>query len=294
MSQFPTPNSTSADHPQPASRVVTTSIDQHYFHYSNTGAPPLVLVPGIVSPAALWCHIGERLARDYDCYLLDVRGRGLSEQGSHLDYGLDACANDLMAFLQVLNLARPTIVGHSMGARIGLRVARRTDAPAIEHLVLLDPPASGPGRRPYPVPAERSRKMLDAAHKGQAEVYLRAPGIALWPEPLLKQRAEWLPTCDPRVIDDAYHDFHSQDPYHDLHLTTCPVSLLVAGGSGVIRPGDIADFQAANPSLRVLTLEGAAHQYQAENTEAFWESLCKLLAIDVAPSPPILHSEKMP
>jgi len=240
-------------------------IRQHYLRCKGPGAP-LVIVPGIVSPAALWMHMAKALAGDgLDVWVLDVRGRGLSEQGPHLDYGLDACAADLEAFLAAAGLEAPMVAGHSMGARIGARLAARSRA--IGSLVMLDPPASAPGARPYPIPAERTIAMVQAAQRGEGDAYLRQPGIAAWPEPLLRQRAEWLATCDPRVIEAAYRDFHEQDIYRDVARANCEVTLVVATASGVVDQEELSRFRQSRPGLRVVRAEGAAHQLQAENAD---------------------------
>lgn len=241
------------------------NIRQHYLHYAGTEAS-IVIVPGIVSPAALWSHIAEALAADgYDVWILDVRGRGLSEQGLHLDYGLDACADDLAAFITAAGLKKPMVVGHSMGARIGARLSACSDV--IGKLIMLDPPASAPGMRPYPIGKERTHAMVEAARRGQAYAYLLRPDVAPWPEPLRRQRAQWLASCDPRVIDEAYRDFHEQDIYQDVASTTCPITLVVATSSGVIKCDEAIRFEQSQPRLIVVHAEGAAHQLQAENTE---------------------------
>lgn len=240
-------------------------IRQHYLRCKGPGAA-VVIVPGIVSPAALWMHMAEALADDgRDVWVVDVRGRGLSEQGPQLDYGLDACADDLQAFLAAAGLQSPTVVGHSMGARIGARLAARSAA--IGSLVMLDPPASAPGTRPYPIPAERTVAMVEAARRGEGDAYLRRPGVAPWPEPLLRQRAQWMASCDLRVIEAAYRDFHEQDIYDDVARARCEVTLVVATGSGVINQEELTRFQQSRPDLRVVRAEGAAHQLQAENTD---------------------------
>ncbi|OWT54847.1 alpha/beta fold hydrolase [Candidimonas nitroreducens] len=250
-------------------------IRQHYLRCKAPGLP-VVIVPGIVSPAALWLHVAEALAGDgYDVWIVDVRGRGLSEQGPHMDYGLDACTDDLQAFLPAAGLSQPLVVGHSMGARIGARLAARSSA--IGALVMLDPPASAPGGRPYPIPAERTANLLQAARRGEAEAYLRRPGVAQWPEPLLRQRAQWLASCDPRVIEPAYRDFHEQDVYEDVARASCPVTLVAATASGVINEAEMARFQRVQPALAVVRAEGAAHQLQAENTDLCLRILRQIL-----------------
>lgn len=255
--------------------VRANDIRQHYLHYPSDG-PSLLIVPGIASPAALWQHVAEFLAPHFNVHILDVRGRGLSEQGPELDYGLDACSADLAAFIAERGLRTPIVIGHSMGARIAARAGAR--GASIGSLIMVDPPASGPGRRPYPIAMQRTIDMVAAARRGEGEAYLRRPGIAPWPEPLLLQRAQWLATCDPRVIEATYRDFHDQDLYADMASLRCPTTLLVAQASGVILEEDIRAFESALPQLRIVRVPGAAHQMQAENTEVFFAALKEILA----------------
>jgi len=105
--------------------VRANGIRQHYLRYGGADGErasrdPVIVVPGITSPAITWGFVGERLGRHFDTYVLDVRGRGLSTAAPGLDYSLDAQAEDLIALAEALGLARASVVGHSMGARIGL------------------------------------------------------------------------------------------------------------------------------------------------------------------------------
>jgi len=269
--------------------VRANGIRQHYLHFAGAG-PRVVIVPGIVSPAALWSHVGEWLCATHDCFVLDVRGRGLSESGPHLDYGFDACAQDLIEFVRTMALGPVIVVGHSMGARIALRAAKA--APEVfDSLVLLDPPTSGPGRRPYPIPKSRTLQMLRAAHRADAPAQAHASAAVAaaapaptqasapqpWPEALQRVRAEWLPTCDERALHVAYDDFHGQDPFADLAGTSMPVSLIAAGTGGVISDADIDEMRRARTDLRAVRLDGVGHQMQAENFAAFSRALAEVL-----------------
>ena len=128
--------------------IHANGIRQHYLRYGGQGQP-LVLVPGITSPAPTWSFVAERLGAHYDVYLMDVRGRGLSESHDDLDYGRDACAADVGAFIEAMGLTDVVYLGHSMGARIGFLVGHRFSQ-GISSLILVDPPMAGPGRPPYP------------------------------------------------------------------------------------------------------------------------------------------------
>ncbi|OZI66524.1 alpha/beta fold hydrolase [Bordetella genomosp. 11] len=256
--------------------IRANGIRQHYLHFAGDG-PAVLIVPGIVSPAILWSHVGNWLADCHDCYVMDVRGRGLSEAGPHLDYGVDACARDVVSFIQAKGLDRPIVLGHSMGARIALRAA--VQAPGVfGGLVLIDPPTSGPGRRPYPIPKARTVDLLKAAHRGEAMQAIQGGSAAPWPDDLQRLRAEWLSTCDERAVHVAYDDFHNQDIFADLARAQAPVSLLCAGEGGVVSDDDVAEMKQLRSDLNATRLPGVGHQMQAENFEAFQHALAGILS----------------
>ncbi|MDO8280275.1 MAG: alpha/beta hydrolase [Burkholderiaceae bacterium] len=257
--------------------VRANGIRQHYLRFGGRG-PALVLVPGIVSPAAMWHPVGERLGRHFDVYVLDVRGRGLSESGAHLDYGLDACAADVLAFADALGLTDYVLLGHSAGARIGVRAAR-SGRPGIRHLVLVDPPVSGPGRRPYPSPLPAIIDLLRAAQRGELEALLRAPTAPVWPEALLRLRLEWLHTCDERAAVVTHRSFQEEDIHADLPHLRLPCSLITAGRGGVISPADIAEIKTLLPSIQVTTVADAGHQIAVENPEGFYRAVGDMLGM---------------
>jgi N-formylmaleamate deformylase len=257
--------------------VRANGIRQHYLHFPGQGKT-VVIVPGIVSAAALWAHVGQWLSDVNDCYVLDVRGRGLSEAGAHLDYGVDACAVDVAAFVETMGLGAVTLVGHSMGARISMRVASLRPE-ATRAVVLVDPPTSGPGRRMYPVPKARTLALLRAAHQGHAEAALASSSTNAWPPELQRVRIEWLSTCDERAVHAAYDDFHDQDLFADLARITIPLALVCAGEGGVVSDADVQEMQALRPDLFSRRLEGAGHQLQAEDFEGFKSLLGEALSM---------------
>ncbi|MFC4521712.1 alpha/beta fold hydrolase, partial [Cupriavidus pinatubonensis] len=102
--------------------VNANGIRQHYLRYGGNDGErasrdAVIIVPGITSPAITWGFVGEQFGQRFDTYVLDVRGRGLSEASDTLDYSLDAQAADVIAFAEALGLQRYAIVGHSMGGR---------------------------------------------------------------------------------------------------------------------------------------------------------------------------------
>lgn len=256
--------------------VRANGIRQHYLRFGGTG-PAVIVVPGISTTAAQWAFIAERLCAGRDIYVLDVRGRGLSESGPHLSYSLDCCASDLIAFAEALGIEKCTILGHSMGARIGIRAARWRSA-SIDRLIMVDPPVSGPGRRAYPIPVEHLLSLLHSALRGEAYAALHAADAPQWPERHIRTRAEWMHTCDERALIESHKGFHQDDIHFDLGNLDVATALIVAGRSGVIRSEDEAEFRRLVPSIVIRRLEGAGHQMQIDDTEGFLSIVEELLA----------------
>jgi N-formylmaleamate deformylase len=255
--------------------VQANGIRQHYLRYGGNGTP-LIVVPGITSPAATWGFVAERLASEFDTYVLDVRGRGLSQSGPQLDYGLDACAADLVGLADALNLPRFVVLGHSMGARIALRASGLLGERILK-LVLVDPPVSGPGRRPYPIPLEFMLKGLHTAQKGAGLEEMR-PFMAKWTDREIRIRAEWLPTCDQRAIETAFRGFHEDDIHADLAKVKVETLLIAAGLGGVIQEQDIAEIKQLLPPIQVERVATAGHMIPYEDYEGFFAALTPFLA----------------
>ncbi len=251
--------------------IRANDIRQHYLRFGGKGQP-LVLVPGIVSPAMLWEFVGQRLGQVYDVYILDVRGRGLSETGDNLDYSLDAYAADVAGFAKAMGFGKFLMMGHSMGARIAIRTARKY-GDLLSSIVLVDPPVSGPGRRPYPIPVPLP--MLDKAQRG--ELWEATKDNSTWTEYSTRIRAEWMHTCNRVAVETTYRNFHEEDIFSDLPHIKVPAALIVAGKGGVIQPPDVQEMQELAPKLVVEYVESAGHMIPFEDLEAFLATVGKIL-----------------
>lgn len=251
------------------SNVRANGIRQHYLRYGGTG-PAVVIVPGITSPAVTWGFVAERFGQHFDTYVLDVRGRGLSEASPGLDYGLDACAADVSAFAKALNLESYHLVGHSMGARIGIRVARR-DPQGLARLVLIDPPVSGPGRRRYPSQLSWYIDSIRLAMRGITVEQMRG-FCPTWSEDQLRLRAEWLHTCDERAIVTTFDSFHQDDIHLDVPHIKVPTLLIVAGKGGVIEEEDQQEFRQLLPGLQTASVPNAGHMIPWDDEEGFYRA----------------------
>ncbi|MCO6381273.1 alpha/beta fold hydrolase [Oceanicola sp. 502str15] len=240
-------------------------IRQHLIRYAGPeGAPEMLLIPGITSPAITWGFVAERLAERFDVHVLDVRGRGLSQSGD-LDYTLDAMADDAIAIAQTMN--SPIVLGHSMGARTAIRANAR-NADAFSGYILVDPPTSGPNRRAYPSKWPWYGDSIVMAAKGCSAEDMRA-FCPTWTDEQLALRAEWLHTCHWGAIRIAFDGFHTDDIHADLPAITKPARLVIAGGATVVDADDQAEIARLNPAIEQRTVAGAGHMIPWDDLEGF-------------------------
>lgn len=263
-------------------QVRANGIRQHYLRYGESNGADgrrdaLIVVPGITSPAITWGFVGERLGRRFETYVLDVRGRGLSESSTTLDYGLDAQAADVIFLARTLGLERWAIVGHSMGARIAIRAAAREPA-GLTRLVLVDPPVSGPGRRPYPATLSWYVDSIAEAAQGM-DVDAMRRYCPTWTEAQLQLRAEWLHTCDERAVRASFDSFHQDDVHADLPRLKVPSLLITAERGDVVRPQDVAELQSLAPGMQAVRVPGAGHMIPWDNEDGFHEAFGSFLDI---------------
>lgn len=251
--------------PRQSRHVFANGIRLHYLRL-GAGRPPLVLLPGITSPAATWEFVAERLASQNDVYVLDIRGRGLSQGGPGLGYGLDDYAADAERFIRAIGLERPAIVGHSMGARIGIRLAARYPD-AIGPLVLADPPVSGPGRRPYPIPLNFYLDSLHAVSRGLG--YDDMKKSFPWADSHLELRMEWLPTCDATAIIESHRSFHEEEIHSDLPRIAADTLLLYAEKGGTVSDADAEEILRGLNKGRKQRIDGAGHMIPWDQLDAF-------------------------
>jgi N-formylmaleamate deformylase len=246
----------------------------HYLEYGTEGRP-IVVVPGITSPAITWGFIAERLADGHRVLVLDVRGRGLSDK-PQTGFTLPDYAADIAAMAGALGLDRPSVIGHSMGARIAAAFGvlhRDVSGP----LVIVDPPLTGPGRPEYPTSLEAFMEQLAKARAGATADDMR-PFFPTWDDEQLRLRAEWLPTCDETAVRETWLNFHTEDIFEYLRALQPPALFMYGGESPAVSAEGAAEVREANPELEVACIPRAGHMIPWDNLDGFLSETRRFLA----------------
>lgn len=95
-----------------------------YYETVGEGAP-IVCLHGAGMDGRLWAEQARPLADEYRLIVPDLRGHGRTGGSDREAYSITLFADDVRAFVDALDLDTPVIVGHSMGAFVGLVYAAR-------------------------------------------------------------------------------------------------------------------------------------------------------------------------
>jgi pimeloyl-ACP methyl ester carboxylesterase len=236
-------------------------------HYIRTGGakPPIVLLHGLIGGGACWTPLARALEAEFDVVMPDARGHGGSskpEQG----YRYDDLANDVIGLVRGLELARPVLLGHSMGGMTAAVVASR-GVPS--RLVLVDPTFLSEARQREVYAsdvADQHRKML-ALSKDELVAQARARHTRRAVEVVELQAEARLQTSLAAFEILA----PPNPPYRELVRAIDVPTLLAIGDDPVVTLEMAAELRELNPRLRVEQIANAGHGLPFEQPERLAE-----------------------
>ncbi len=140
--------------------VYANGIRIHYYHaVPAPGKPVILAVHGVMDIGLTWASLAGKLQKDYDIYMLDTRGHGLSDPFTSSD-DRNTLLKDVVAAAQKLGLEKPILMGHSMGGATVVRLGAEYPDLAraiivVDAGVSVPRPQGGrtPGGPPSPPPA---------------------------------------------------------------------------------------------------------------------------------------------
>ncbi|MBD2724308.1 alpha/beta fold hydrolase [Hymenobacter armeniacus] len=127
---------------------------------------PVLLIPGLTCPGAVWDETVARYQSRYQCHVLSLAGFGgaAPAAGAPTAAFLPAVRDQLLAYIKTQKLDRPAVIGHSLGGFMGLWLST-TQPDAVGPLVILDSlPFMAAVQNPA-LTAEAARTMAESMRK---------------------------------------------------------------------------------------------------------------------------------
>lgn len=253
-------------------------------HFTRTGGnkPELVLLHGFSDDGLCWSPIAEAISSDYDVIMLDARGHGRSEAPPS-GYSHDAHAADVAGVITGLNLHKPRLMGHSMGAITALTLASLyPDLPS--RIVLEDPPPFWAPPAQTSEQVERRKMMgnwiIDLKRKTRDEMIEDCRKLSpTWPE------AERGPWADSKIRLSLHVLNGFGEAGVDLQTVVrnivCPSLLIRSDVSlgGITSEQNAEDLKRIVPHLQVAHIAGAGHNIRRDQPERFLKIVREFLSI---------------
>ena len=230
--------------------------------YESVGAgPPLLLVPGLGGVGAFWRLQVRAFANRFTVVTHDHRGCGQSVKTIG-GYTVDRMADDVLALMDHLKIARASFAGHSTGGAIGQRIAVRAPG-RIAKLVLSSTwtYADAYFRRAF---ASRKAVLLGLG----PEAYTRLGTLVLHdPEFIARndaalaehERATIAAFPPPEIVAQRIDAICAFDGRADLERIACP-TLVACAVDDVVTPIYFSRaLAAAIPGARLVELAGGGH-----------------------------------
>ena len=115
--------------------IIAGDLTFHYIQWGEQGSP-IICPHGLTANAYYFQALADVLANTHRVFAYDLRGRGDSDKPES-GYSLSIHAADLVEIIDALELDRPTVMGHSLGAMIALYFAAHHPKD-LSKLVLID------------------------------------------------------------------------------------------------------------------------------------------------------------
>ena len=214
------------------------------FQYREAGeasAPAIIALHALGMSAESWDEVAAVLGKEYWFLALDQRGHGGSERTG--TYTFELMCDDLLQFVNAMNLESFTLIGHSMGGTVSYLFSE-TFPERVDQLIVEDTPPPFTGEK-FEIPA-------------------KPPG----PLPF-----DW------EVVPSILQQLNNPNPKWWKSLTEIIApTLIIGGGSSHIPQDKLQEVSKRIPNCKLVTIEGTGHEVHAGNLSAFLTAVKSFLA----------------
>jgi pimeloyl-ACP methyl ester carboxylesterase len=231
--------------------------------------PPLLYLHG-TAPSGRWLPVHERLAERFVVYAPDLPGFGGTEAPEWVE-GIDDLVLLLRELLDVLGLARPHVVGFSLGGWVAAELAVFYPE-RVGKLVLAA--AAGLHVPEAPIPdlfalgGERLAETLFHDPADASLLFSASPTleerVRQYGEMTMLARLAWNPSFDPKL-------------HRRLRRVASPTLLLWGAEDRLVPPAHGEAYRSALPDARLTLLPGCGHMAPLERPDAFAAAIIAFL-----------------
>jgi esterase len=279
MSMFQSPQPA-----RPADRFVSVNgLRIHYLDWGAEGKPPLIMLHGIGRVAHTFDHIAPHFTGKYHVMAIDMRGHGDSGWDPKGAYLVEDYTRDIEAFAEQLHLRNIVIWGNSTGGRVA-QVFAGLHPELVTAVISED---VGP-ERPREIAdgfTSRVKREDETGWASEEELFanLKA-GNSRTPDEILRAYAHYgsKPRVDGRIVwkrDPAIgNGFVPTELWRFVRQIKAPIIYILGGRSTIVPAETQEELKRTLHQVQIVTIPGAGHYPNEENTKEFLAIVDKFLA----------------
>jgi pimeloyl-ACP methyl ester carboxylesterase len=248
--------------------VTINDAEIYYQEYGDSDQIPIVLVHGsTIDSHTDWDLIIPKLAKQYKVFAPDCRGHGRSNN-PNLSYSFREIADDVVAFVRMMDYERAHIIGHSNGGNVALVTAvehpevtqtcipQAANAYVTRYLIEREPKIFDPDRVAREAPAWRDEMI---------QLHGEVNGRDYWRDLL------WL-TMKEIISEPNYSPT-------DLSRVDIPMLVIMGADDPVNAPDEHAQYIAQNvPDAELWIPEETGHNVHQDGESEWVERVLEFLA----------------
>lgn len=277
-----------ASHAAPSASVTQMA---HISVLATGKGAPVILIPGLSSPRAVWDGIVPELAKTHRVYVVQINGFGGDAPGANLSSGiLSGVVDDLHALIGKERIAGTAAVGHSMGGLVALMLAKAHPGDAgrlmiVDSLPFIDTLFSPVATVAMVEPQAKAMRDAQVASYGKpaSDTLAQSTAGRLAAKPMSRTEvAAWFKAADPRVSGKAMYEDMTTDLRPAMKTLATPITLLYPWStSGPTKAQADALYRAAYaeaPHVTFIDIGDAAHFVMLDQPARFQQALDTFLA----------------
>ncbi|MBC6988648.1 alpha/beta fold hydrolase [Hymenobacter sp. BT491] len=244
---------------------------------------PMLLIPGLTCPGAVWDETVARYQKDYQCHVISLAGFGGQPAPQPVsDQFLQDARNQILTYVKSEKLTKPVVIGHSLGGFLALWMSA-TDPSALGPLVIVDSlpflaavqnaNLTADAAKPM---AEGMRQQMRQGHMSVAQSRQMSAGM-MTDTARITQASRWSQLSDPATVAQAMYDLYTTDLRSDVARIQQPTLVLGAWaaykayGSTMESTRAIYEQQYAKlPQHRIEMSEAGKHFLMWDDTQWFF------------------------
>jgi pimeloyl-ACP methyl ester carboxylesterase len=243
-------------------------LDGAMVHYEALGrGRPIVFLHGWVGSWRYWINAMQAASTSFRAYALDLYGFGDTAH-EPLRYSLDQQANLVNQFLEEMGIGKVAIIGHDLGALVGLSFIKRWHA-SVDRMMAVNCPAD-----------------YDAVN-----IRMKTTPPAELVEWLTSRSPETMSALsdaskvDPKAVTASLAGLQSDNLFPSLHSLSVPCLFVYGAANPAINAPAQEKADGMPMHMHQINLEGAGHFPMLDNPPQFNRLLTDFLALDSGISP---------